>query len=168
MRPGFGFCTARALPRAGLLVAVLALSLVACGSGSDPAADGQCFPDADGVTGGTYTIALTVDDDGFSKNVLSTQDNSTVTLTLTNQGSAPHGFELGCVSVSSEFPHLPAGCPSMSCFPPEATLGPLEPGESKTVTFFTPTPDNLIYPFQSNAPDDAAVPGLNRGQWTIM
>ena len=149
------------------LLILFAATLVQCSSGS-AADDGECFPDADGKTGGAFTINLTVDDDGFSKTVLSTQDNSSVTLTLTNQGTLPHGFELGCVSVTSEFPHLPAGCPSMSCFAPESTIGPLEPGESKTVTFFTPTPDNLIYPFQSNAPDDATVPGLNAGQWSIM
>lgn len=158
---------ARTRVRASSVVACLGV-LAGCGSGPDTAAGGECFPDADGLTGGSYTIKLTVADDGFSKTVLSTQDNSTVTLTLTNQGSVPHGFEVGCVSVASEFPHLPPGCPSMSCFPPESAIGPLEPGESKTVTFATPTPDNVIYPFQSNAPDDLAVPELQRGQWTIM
>jgi len=158
----------RELDRASLLAVLLVAPLVGCGAGSDTSTGGECFPDADGVTGGAYTLELTVDDEGFSKTVLSTQDNSTVTLTLRNAGSVAHGFELGCVSVTSEFPQLPAGCPSLSCFPPESALGPLEPGESKSVTFFTPTPDNLIYPFHSNAPDDVAVPGLNRGQWSIL
>jgi hypothetical protein len=162
---GFRARRARLLPALALLLGATELG---CSSSTDTTKDGTCFPDADGVTGGAYTINLTVDDDGFSKNVLSTQDNSTVTLTLTNAGSVPHGFAIGCVSVTSEFPHLPAGCPSTSCFPDESSIGPLDPGESATATFFTPTPDNLIYPFQSNAPDDATVPELNGGQWTIM
>lgn len=160
-----GTLSARAQAR---LLVFLGATLAGCGSDADAAAGGGCFPDADGVTGGTYTVNLTVADDGFSKTVLSSQDNSTVTLTLSNVGSVPHGFDLDCVSVTTEFPHLPAGCPSVSCFPSESTVGPLAPGESKTVTFFTPTPDNLIYPFHSNAPDDASVPSLNRGQWSIL
>ena len=56
----------------------------------------------------------------------------------------------------------------MSCFPTGATIAPIAPGQSQTTTFFTPTPDNLIYPFRSGAPNDSAVPGLNDGQWSIM
>lgn len=140
----------------------------ACSSSQDPTAGDACFPDADGVTGRSYTISLTVDDEGFSKTVISTQNDSTVSFTLTNTGSSPHGFELDCVDVTSEYPHLPAGCPSVACFPDAATIPPLEPGESRTVTFVTPPTDNLIYPFASNAPGDASVPGLDDGQWSLM
>jgi hypothetical protein len=149
-------------------LAVLALTL-ACSSPEERAGDGgACFPDADGVTGGSYTIDLTVDDDGFSKRVLDTQNDSTVTLTLTNAGSLPHGFELECVDVTPEYPKLPAGCPPVTCFPDASTIGPLMPGESHAVTFVTPATDNLIYPFKSSAPDDATVPSLNEGQWSLM
>jgi hypothetical protein len=127
-----------------------------------------CFPDADGMSGGVYIFALTVDDTGFSKTILATQNDAEVTLTLTNNGTTPHGLEVGCVSVVSEYPDLPAGCPTSACFPPTAMIPPLAPGATQTITFDTPTPDNLIYPFKSSEPNDSAVPGLNSGQWTLM
>jgi hypothetical protein len=34
--------------------------------------------------------------------------------------------------------------------------------------FETPVPDGLIYPFDSNEPDDKGIPGLNDGQWSLM
>src|SRR5262245_8635046 len=92
------------------LIALAGLALLSCSSSDsdgdddddddddDPTKSGMCFPDADGLTGGAYTIALTVTDTGFSKNVISTQDNSMVTLTLKNDGTKPHGFEVGCAS----------------------------------------------------------------------
>lgn len=182
------------------LIALASLALLSCGSSDsdsdgdvdddddeDPFKSGMCFPDADGLTGGTYTIALTVTDTGFSKKVISTQDNSMVTLTLKNEGTKPHGFEVGCASVLDAFPNLPAMCPKESCFPgatpaaddsdagarddadiQAARIDPIEPGESKTIMFLTPVPDNVIYPFSSNSPDDKSIKGLNDGQWTIM
>jgi hypothetical protein len=138
------------------------------GSGCSNGGGGTCAPDSDGVAGGVYTIDLVVDDTGFSKTVLSTQNDATVTLTLTNNGNTPHGFAVGCTSVLPAYPNLPAGCPATSCFPSGASIAPLAPGATKTITFFTPTPDNLIYPFTSNEPADSAVPGLNDGQWTLM
>jgi hypothetical protein len=153
--------------RAGAL-GVLALTF-ACASSKDGGAAGDaCFPDADGFTGYAYTLDLTVDDAAFSKRVLSTQNNSTVTLTLKNVGTLPHGFELACVDVTTEYPSLPAGCPRVTCFPDASTIAPLMPGDSQTVTFVTPTTDNLIYPFESSAADDANVPGLVAGQWSLM
>ena len=180
------------IPRAArvrqALVALVSLAMLSCGSSDsdgddddddddfDPGKSGMCFPDADGLTGGTYTISLTVTDTGFSKTVISTQDNSMVTLTLKNEGTKPHGFEVGCASVLDAFPNLPAMCPKESCFPGAmnddadmaARIDPIEPGESKTIMFLTPVPDNVIYPFSSNSPDDKSVKGLNEGQWTIM
>jgi hypothetical protein len=150
------------------LLVLLSAALLHCSSGSDSTEDGECFPDADGISGKPYTIKLTVDDQGFSKSVLNTENDSSVTLTLENTGTLSHGFELECVDVRPEFPNLPAGCPATSCFPAASTIAPLAPGESTTVTFITPTPDNLIYPFKSSAPDDASVDGLNSGQWSIM
>jgi hypothetical protein len=192
------------IPRASRLrlafVTLASLALLACGSSDsdgagdgdddddddDPFASGMCFPDADGLTGGNMKIALTVTDTGFSRTVISTQDNTNVELTLTNDGTKPHGFAVGCASVLEAYPNVPDRCPKVTCFPgstPDgddgdsnvdadaempAWIDPIEPGESKTITFITPTTDNVIYPFTSNSPDDESVEGLNDGQWTIM
>ena len=48
---------------------------------------GGCYPDNDGINAGAYTFNLTVDDTGFSKLLLTTQNNSQVTLTLQNTGA---------------------------------------------------------------------------------
>jgi hypothetical protein len=154
---------------------------VACSSLSPDAATtdpGTCYPDNDGINDDTYTIDIAVDDTGFSstggdddagaKNIIATQNQSPVTLTLTNNGTKPHGFQVGCVSVCTSYPTLPAGCSPLACFPAGATIAPIAPGASATVTFDTPTPDGLLYPFSSSAPDDGSVPGLNQGQWSLM
>jgi hypothetical protein len=165
----------RATPALSSIVAGMGIALFQCSSGEhgSNAADasddgGGCFPDADGLIGGSYTIDLTVDDSGFSKNLLNTQNDATVTLTLTNNGTTPHGFEVDCTSVAPAYPNLSPMCPSVSCFPGDSTIAPIAPGQRKTVTFFTPTADNLIYPFKSSAPNDSTVPGLNNGQWSLM
>jgi hypothetical protein len=148
------------------------------------ASDDTCYPDNDGINDDTYTIDIAVDDTGFTstggdtddggdgggtaKNIIATQNQSPVTLTLTNNGTQPHGFQVGCVSVCSSYPTLPAGCSSTSCFPSGATIAPIAPGASATVTFVTPVADGLIYPFSSSAPADSTVPGLNQGQWSLM
>jgi len=181
------------------LVALASLALLACGSSDsdndgdidddddeDPFANGMCFPDADGLTDDPIKIELTVDDTKFSKNVISSQDNSLITLTLKNEGTKPHGFAVGCASVLDAYPNVPDRCPKVTCFSgstPDgddgdsvadddaempARIDPIEPGESKTIMFITPTTDNVIYPFTSNSPDDESVEGLNGGQWTIM
>jgi hypothetical protein len=140
------------------------------------ASEDTCYPDNDGKNNDVDTVAIAVDDTGFSatgadagaKNIISTQNDSQVTLTLTNNGTKPHGFEVGCVSVCSSYATLPVGCSPMACFPSGATIAPIAPGTSATVTFETPTPDGLLFPFTSNDPDDSAVPGLNDGQWNLM
>lgn len=141
------------------------------------AAPGACYPDYDGVTDQRYTIAIAVNDDGFTsagggdagpRKIIATQNGSPVTLTLTNEGTKPHGFQVGCVSVCSAYAELPAGCAPTACFPAGASIAPIAPGASATVTFVTPIPDNVIYPFSSSASDDRSVPGLNAGQWAIM
>jgi hypothetical protein len=152
-------------------LALLGVALAGCGSASTSMSGsdgGACFPDSDGINGGDYTFDLTVDDTGFSKTILTTQNDSQATVTLKNTGTKPHGFVVGCTSVLSTYPNVPAGCSTMACFPTNAVIAPLAPSASATVTFDTPTPDNLIYPFKSNAPDDSTVPGLNAGQWTLM
>jgi hypothetical protein len=130
----------------------------------------MCFPDHDGINGGSYTFDVTVDDTGFSKTILGSQNDATVTLTLKNTGKKPHGFEVECTSVIPAYPIVPAGCPSLACFPSNSTIAPLAPGESETIVFDTPTPDSLLYPFRSSEPADCAVPGLNgsENQWSLM
>jgi hypothetical protein len=181
------------------LVTLASLALLACGSSDsdsdadidddddeDPFASGMCFPDADGLTDDPIQIELTVTDTGFSKKVLTSQDNSRITLTLKNDGSKPHGFRVGCASVLEAYPNVPDRCPKVTCFPGSiaegddgdsvadddaempASIEPIEPGDSKTIMFITPTTDNVIYPFTSNSPDDESVEDLNNGQWTIM
>ncbi len=135
-----------------------------------------CYPDNDGLTGGSYTIDLIVNDTGFLasgpdagvKDIIATQNDAVVTLTLTNMGTTPHGFAVGCTSACPAYPNLPAGCSPLACFPSNSTIAPLAPGASMNVTFDTPTPDGLLYPFTSNEPNDSAVPGLNAGQWSLM
>jgi hypothetical protein len=163
-----------------LALVVLGGALVDCSGSSGSASNGDksddddddmCFPDNDGVTGntdGTYMFALTVDDTGFSKMLLTTQNSAMATVMLTNNGTKPHGFKVGCTSVTPAYPNVPAGCRTTACFDPSSTIAPLDPGKSASVTFETPVPDNLIYPFTSNEPDDSAVPGLNNGQWSLM
>jgi hypothetical protein len=163
-----GRLTSGTVVAGSILPVVVALFHCSSSAPAGSADGGGCFPDADGVTGGSFTIALTVDDNGFSKTVVNTQNDATITLTLTNNGSKPHGFEVDCASVTSVYPNLPAMCPSMSCFPSNSTIAPLPPGQSQTVIFFTPVPDNVIYPFKSSEPSDSAVPGLNSGQWSVI
>lgn len=142
-----------------------------------------CYPDNDGITGGAYTIDLAVNDTGFTstgsddndggttKNVIATQNDAMVTLTLKNTGTVPHGFQVGCVSVCPSYPTLPVGCSPLACFPqPGSTIAPIMPGATVTITFDTPTPDGLLYPFSSSAPGDANIPGLNGSisQWSLM
>jgi hypothetical protein len=151
--------------------------------GSNAAADAAvaaaCYPDHDGINGGDYTIDLLVDDNEFYKMmgttkvqqvVIGTQNDAQVTLTLTNNGTKPHGFEVGCTNVLPSYPDLPSGCPAVACFPAGATIAPIAAGKSATVVFDTPTPDGLNYPFKSSEASDSTVPGLNcsQSQWTLM
>jgi hypothetical protein len=137
-----------------------------------------CYPDNDGINGGTYVVELVVTDTGFlasdvdggataTKNIIGTQNDAQVILTLTNMGTTPHGFAVGCASVCPSYPNLPAGCNPYACFT-GASIAPIMPNTSMTITFDTPTPDGLIYPFTSNNPADNAVLGLNQGQWSLM
>jgi hypothetical protein len=166
---------------APLAFALLGAALLHCSSsssspagqhdnGDDSGDDDSCFPDNDGTTGVAMpaTFVLTVDDMGFSKMLLTTQNDAMTTLTLTNNGTRPHGFKVGCTSVTPAYPNVPAGCPTTACFPANASIPPLAPSASATIVFETPVPDSLIYPFTSNEPDDSAVANLNDGQWSLM
>jgi hypothetical protein len=168
--------------------------------GSSASGDGgnTCYPDNDGINNVPQTVDLVVNDTGFyagspdsgadidagMKTVITTQNSSLIIFTLTNTGTVPHGFTVECTSVLPAYPDLPAGCSSMACFPSISTdagpecqqsaglcISPIAPGTSTTVTFDTPAPDNLLYPFKSNAPGDANNPALNGSDgtaWSLM
>ena len=168
-------------------LALASVALLRCSASSSGGASGNgCYPDADGVNDQPSTVDVVVDDTGFysgsadsgavapdggMKKVITTQNASTITLTLTNKGTTDHGFEVACTNVTSAYPDLPAGCSPTACFPGGSTIAPIAPGTSKTVTFVTPAPDNVLFPFKSNAPGDADVPGLNGSEgsaWSLL
>jgi hypothetical protein len=157
-------------PEASVASYVKACETAPTGVDASAAELNMCFPDHDGINGGNYTFDITVDDTGFSKTILATQNDATATLTLKNTGTKPHGFAVECTSVTPAYPTVPSGCPSVACFPSNSIIAPLAPGESKTITFFTPTPDGLLYPIKSSEPGDCEVPGLNGSitQWSLM
>jgi hypothetical protein len=161
-------------PHVPLTIALVGAALFACSSstpGTTAKGDGgdaSCFPDNDGIPAGTYNFDITVDDTGFSKMLLTTQNSAAVTLKLTNTGTKPHGFKVECTSVTPAYPTVPAGCSTTACFDPSGAIAPLAPGASATIMFETPVPDGLIYPFDSNEPDDKGIAGLNDGQWSLM
>jgi hypothetical protein len=149
----------------------LAVAVARCSSSSgDP-----CRTDADGIIGGASTIQLTVSDTAFSVGAADSgsvepnivvQNLSRVTLTLTNVGTRPHDFVIRCLPTPNA-----AGCPTESCFPPEAGLGPVAPGGSATTTFMTPAVEGA-YPFVSDQPGDSETaadggPGL-LGEFVLM
>jgi hypothetical protein len=132
--------------------------LCACTGGGSSGT--SCNPDdQDGILGGKMTVLLSVSDTAFAVGGVdsgSTEPNvavenkSQVTLTLTNVGTMPHGLSIACIPTG-----LPAGCPAQSCFPDDANIAPLGPGESATVTFTTPAQEGA-YRFTSDEQADAA------------
>ena len=132
--------------RLGVLAAALTgvVAAVQC-TGPD---DGACVSDADGITGGSYTFDLSVDDTAFTPIILKAENLATVTVTLKNTGTRPHDFVIDCIPVAHE-----GTCPATSCFPDASTLGPVAPDASATTTFLTPNPEG-IYDFHSTLPGD--------------
>jgi hypothetical protein len=134
--PGFG---------AVVVPALLALSC----SGTD--AGDACTPDdADGVIGGKVTRNVTVDDDGYMPINVTVQNLAVVTLVLTNAGTVAHGFEVKCLATPND-----TGCPTKSCFPPESTIEPIDPGETAAVKFTVPLVEGA-YAIRSTADDGVA------------
>jgi hypothetical protein len=122
----------------------------ACSSSSDGGGD-VCKPDdADGILGTKDTFQVEVTDDAFSPRVLASQNLTEVTLKLTNGGTTPHGFVIGCLQTPND-----DGCPTESCFPDEAKIAPLDPGESKTVEFAVPLVEG-IHTVSTGVDGDAA------------
>jgi hypothetical protein len=137
---------------AGALVTV---ALAACTS---QATSGVCGPaDQDGVNGGAVALDLTVDDTAFTPIVLEAQNLATVTLTLKNAGTKPHGFAVSCLATPNG-----RGCPTESCFPDAGAIAPIAPDASATATFVTPNPEG-IYVFRSSAPGDSVT-----GQFVVQ
>lgn len=152
--------------------------LLASACSSDAKDDGDsCEPDdQDGIVGGTTTVLLNVSDEGFAvggvnsgsmQPNIAVQNTSTVKLTLTNVGTKPHSFHVECRP--SE---LPEGCPQTSCFPDEASIPAVEPGEKVTVEFDTPAVEGE-YRFTSTEEgdttedEDGELTGLV-GQFVLM
>jgi hypothetical protein len=123
-------------------------------------------PDTDGLVGGCYFFHLVVDDTGFSPIILKAQNLARTTIALTNAGTMPHDFVVGCVPL-----HAP-GCPSQVCFPPQANIASVAPGGTVTTTFVTPFFDG-IYDFRSDLPNDSQISldgGIRelRGQFVVQ
>jgi hypothetical protein len=123
---------------------LLALTCCSAGGSNAPCAPG----DSDGLTGGSYTFDVSVDDGSFTPQILKAQNLSRVTLRLTNAGTRPHGLSVGCIDTPNT-----QGCPTTSCFATGATIAPIAPGANATATFATPNPEG-IYPITSGAAGD--------------
>jgi hypothetical protein len=120
-----------------VLTMLLSFSLLHCSSTSNSGAsgDGGSCPSGGGdASGKSATLAVSVSDTAFSPSMLTADNLSTVTLTLTNTGTRPHGF-------------------AVQCFPPSSVVQPIGPGASATITFVVPNPEGT-YNFSSNASGD--------------
>lgn len=137
-------------PQARLLRPLSLLAALAAAACSDPGAgeDVCSLDDADGVVGGSYVFEVSVDDAAFFPVVLKAQNDSAVTLRLTNTGSTPHNLVFDCLPTPND-----NRCPSESCFPEQAQVPSVAPGESASVNFDTPLPEG-IYDFRSNLASD--------------
>jgi len=146
------------LARGALLLAAATVAL-GCSS-SDPEKNDACTPDdADGIIDEPANPVLTVTDSEFMPKIITTQNSSTVTLTFKNQGTKPHGFVVDCLPTPNR-----DGCPMESCFPTEAKIEPIQPGEEVQISFETPLVEG-IYPFHS---DLAGHSELEPGQFIIQ
>lgn len=132
------------------LVAVLA----GCGHGSS---DNPCVTDQNGVLGQHDVFFLTVTDSAFAvggadsgsmQRNITIENVTTVTLTLQNAGSRPHDFVVLCQPTPNSI-----GCPMQSCFPPEARIPAVQPGQSATTMFVAPFKEGA-YVFVSDLPGD--------------
>jgi hypothetical protein len=105
--------------------------------------------DADGIIGGSYTFALRVDDQKFVPIIIPAQNSADVTLTLTNQGTAPAGFSIDCLPTPND-----DGCATEACFPESHAVAPIAAGASETVEFKIPEVEG-IYTYRALAGDNA-------------
>jgi hypothetical protein len=119
--------------------------------------DGGCATDQNGIQGGRDVFFLTVSDTAFAVGAadsgsaqpnVTLENSTTVTLTLTNVGSKPHDLVIVCQPTPNH-----SGCPTQSCFPAEANIAALQPGQSATTTFVAPFKEGP-YAFTSDLPGD--------------
>src|SRR5579864_8201428 len=101
-----------------------------------------CRADQNGGSGGMQVVDLTVSDTAFTVGAgdagpgepnITVENAATVTLTMTNMGTKPHDFVIQCQPTPNT-----NGCPTQSCFPPDADIPPLPPGASTTIVFVAP------------------------------
>ena len=128
----------------------------------DDVPPGMCIPDdQDGVVGGNNTVKLYITDAGFNVGTqdsgqpnIAVQNSANVTLTITNAGSKPHSFTIGCRPTD-----LPTECNQpTSCFPSDANVPAIDPGDSVVVKFKTPVVEGE-YEFTSDEPGDDGLIG---------
>jgi hypothetical protein len=131
--------------RRGLVSAAAWPLLVAVAACSSNTNGDSCTPgDQDGVLGGPNANVVLVSvsdtafavggvDSGSTARNIAIQNSSKVTLTLTNVGTKPHDLVIQCIPTG-----LPAGCPATSCFPKNANIPPVPPGQNATTTFTVP------------------------------
>jgi hypothetical protein len=144
--------------RGALLLVAAALSF-ACASSGEKTNDACTPDDGDGIISEPANPILTVTDSGFMPLIVTTQNTSDITLTLRNEGARPHSFVIDCKSTANS-----DGCPMQSCFPSEARIDALAPGDQATIMFQTPLVEG-IYDFHSDLPEDAE---LAWGQFVIL
>lgn len=117
----------RAFALAALLVPPL--GPLACGDSASLGGD-----DADGIKGGSYVFAVSVSDSAFTPAIVKAENLATITLTLENAGSTPHGFVVDGIATSR--------------------IDPIAPGASATVSFETPNAEGILT-FRSTVAADA-------------
>ncbi len=133
--------------------AAIAAMTFAIACSKDSSSGDSCDADQDGVSGGTAVIEMTVNDTAFSVGAsdagiaepnIAIENATTVTLTLTNTGTQPHGLFIRCLPTPND-----RGCPAQSCFPADANIAPIAPGASTTTTFKVPFVEGA-YTFSSS------------------
>jgi hypothetical protein len=132
------------------------LAAARCSDNSSGGSD-ACKTDLNGASGGSQVVDLAVDDTAFSVGAgdsgsmqpnVTIENASTVTLTLVNVGTKPHDMVVQCQPTPNTM-----GCPGQSCFPPDANIPPLQPGESTTTSFVAPFKEGP-YRFTSDVDGD--------------
>jgi hypothetical protein len=140
----------------GLLLAALG----GCSGAEARKSNDACTPDdADGIIDEPAPLFLTVTDSEFRPKILAAQNVSEVTLTLENRGTKPHSFVVECQPTPNS-----DGCPSESCFPDDAKIAAVPPGDSVTIVFESPLVEG-IYAFHSDVAEDGE---LAPGQFIIQ
>ena len=145
--------------RTGAFALATAALTLACSSSGAKTNDACTPDDADGIVDEPAPLLLTVTDTEFAPTILAAQNSSEVTLTFDNRGTAPHGFVIACKATPNH-----DGCPAQSCFPEQAKIDSLAPGEQRTIVFETPLVEG-IYDFRSPLAQDA---DLGPGQFIVQ